>query len=114
LLFLMNATILQMSSSARIVARGFVLVSMSDLYREKVTDLCHALELDEASRVGARERIRGLIDEISLEPQGDHLGIVLKGNLAGMCGWPKTTRGRRKPTTSWTKIQLVAEACNQR
>ena len=30
------------------------------------------------------EVIRGLIDEVSLEPEGDHLRIIQKGNLAGM------------------------------
>jgi hypothetical protein len=49
-----------------------------------VNGLCHALEGDERSLAGAREAIRGLIDEVSLEPAGDQLRIVLKGNLAGM------------------------------
>jgi hypothetical protein len=68
-----------------------------------VTGLCHALEGNERSLAGAREAIRGLIEEVSLEPAGDQLRIILKGNLAGCCGWPKKTKGRRRPTTSWTK-----------
>ena len=47
--------------------------SMSDLYREKVTGLCMALEGDERSRVEASDALRGLIDEITLDPQGDQL-----------------------------------------
>jgi site-specific DNA recombinase len=58
--------------------------SMSDLYRQKVTHLYEALNGDERSLAGAREAIRGLIDEVSLEPVGDELRIILKGNLAGM------------------------------
>jgi hypothetical protein len=61
-----------------------------------------------------RERLRGLIDEILLEPHGDHLGIVLKGNLARMLRpahnnkRPSETAGLLEP------IRLVAGACNRR
>jgi hypothetical protein len=77
--------------------------SVSNLYREKVSGLFHALENDDRSVAGAREAIRGLIDEGLLEPDGDQLRIMLKGNLAGMLRLPKKTKGRRKPTTCWTK-----------
>ena len=84
--------------------------SMSDLYREKVTGLCHALEGDERSLAGAREAIRGLIDEMSLEPDGDQLRIILKGNLAGM---PRLAQENNKPSETddlLDHIQLVAGA----
>jgi hypothetical protein len=42
--------------------------SMSDVYREKVTALCTALEGDEHSRLKAGEALRGLLDEITLHP----------------------------------------------
>jgi hypothetical protein len=87
--------------------------SVANLYREKVTGLCHALEGNERSLAGAREAIRGLIEEVSLEPAGDQLRIILKGNLAGCCGWPKKTKGRRRPTTSWTKYCWLRGARNQ-
>jgi site-specific DNA recombinase len=56
---------------------------MADFYREKVRNLCLALESEE-SRTGAREAIRALIEAILLEPDGDQLKITLKGDLAGM------------------------------
>jgi site-specific DNA recombinase len=82
--------------------------SMSDLYREKVTGLCRVLEGDEASQAGARERIRGLIDEISLEPQEDRLGIVLKGNLAGMLRLAQDNKRPSETDGLLDQIQLVA------
>jgi DNA invertase Pin-like site-specific DNA recombinase len=51
---------------------------MSDVYREKVGNLCLALESEE-SRTGAREAIRALIEAILLERDGDQLKITLKG-----------------------------------
>ena len=84
--------------------------SMSDLYREKVADLCSALQGDEPSRVGARERLRGLIDEILLEPKGDHLGIVLKGNLAGMLRLAQNNKRPSETDDLLDQIQLVAGA----
>ena len=56
---------------------------MADVYREKVTSLCNALEQEE-ERAGAADAIRGLIEAILLEPDGDQLKITLKGDLAGM------------------------------
>ena len=53
------------------------------MYREKVQNLCRALESQE-SRVSAVEAIRALVETILLEPDGDHLKITLKGDLAGM------------------------------
>ena len=55
---------------------------MSDVYREKVVSLCLALE-NEESRTGAMDAIRGLVEAILLEPDGDELKITLKGDLAG-------------------------------
>jgi hypothetical protein len=75
--------------------------SISHLYRDKVTGLCRVLEGDEASRAGARERILGLMDEISLQPQEDRLGIVLKGNLAGTLRLAQDNKSPSEPTTSW-------------
>src|SRR3954468_14013626 len=57
--------------------------TMADLYRTKVTGLCAALEQGDPPRAEAHEAIRGLIDAIALEPDGDQLRIILKGNLAG-------------------------------
>jgi site-specific DNA recombinase len=56
---------------------------MADVYRKKVRSLCRALE-HEDSRAGASDAIRGLIEAILLEPDGDRLKITLKGDVAGM------------------------------
>jgi site-specific DNA recombinase len=85
---------------------------MADLYRAKVTSLCAALEQGDPFRAEAHEAIRGLIDAIALEPDGDQLRITLKGNLAGML----TVAGdkKRPPETDdlLDQIQLVAGARN--
>jgi hypothetical protein len=47
--------------------------------------------------------IRGLIETIVPEPEGE----VLKVNLAVCCRRPETTRGRRKPATSWSKYRWL-------
>src|SRR4029450_5184213 len=56
---------------------------MADVYREKVGNLCLALE-NEESRTSAVEAIRALIEAIILEPDGEQLKIRLKGGLAGV------------------------------
>ncbi len=81
---------------------------LSDLYREKVTGLCHALEGDERSLAGAREGIRHLIDEVSLEPEGNQLRIVLKGNLAGMLRLAQENKRPSETDDLLDQIQLVA------
>ena len=56
---------------------------MADLYRQKVGELAEALEHEE-SRPGASEALRGLVDCITLIPDGGELRIELQGNLAAM------------------------------
>jgi DNA invertase Pin-like site-specific DNA recombinase len=85
---------------------------MADVYREKVGNLCLALESEE-SRTGAREAIRALIEAITLEPEGERLKITLKGDLAGMLGAARDSK--RSPETGdlMVQIKLVAGARNQ-
>jgi site-specific DNA recombinase len=80
---------------------------MSDVYREKVRSLCLALESEE-SRTGARDAIRALIESILLEPDGDELKIMLKGDLAGMLSAARDSK--RSPDTGdiMVQIKLVA------
>jgi hypothetical protein len=86
---------------------------MADLYREKVSGLCEALERDE-SRLGATTAIRRLIEAILLEPDGEQLKITIKGDLAGMLSAARDSK--RSPETGdlLVQIQMVAGACNQR
>jgi len=73
---------------------------MADVYREKVKNLCGALEAEE-SRTGAADAIRALVEAIMLEPDGDELKITLKGDLAGMLSAARdskrSARYRRPP-----------------
>ncbi len=82
---------------------------MADVYREKVRNLCLALESEE-SRAGAREAIRALIEAILLESDGERLKITLKGDLAGMLSAARNTK--RSPNTGdlMVQIKLVAGA----
>jgi site-specific DNA recombinase len=86
---------------------------MADVYRDKVTNLCHALESEE-SRRSAMDAIRALIETILLEPDGDELKITLKGDLAGMLNAARDSK--RSPDTGdlLVQIKLVAGARNQR
>jgi len=85
---------------------------MADVYREKVSSLCNALE-HEDGRAGAADAIRGLIEAILLEPDGDRLKITLKGDLAGILSAARDSK--RSPETGdlMLQIKLVAGARNQ-
>lgn len=80
---------------------------MADVYRERVSKLCQALEHEDSS-VGATTAIRGLIETILLEPDGEQLKITLKGNLAGMLSAARDSK--RSPDTGdlMVQIQMVA------
>jgi hypothetical protein len=84
---------------------------MADVYRERVSGLCEALERED-SRSGATTAIRGLIEAILLEPDGDQLKITLKGDLAGMLSAARDSK--RSPDTGdlLVQIQMVAGARN--
>ena len=62
------------------------------------------------SRTGAVDAIRALIETILLEPDGDHLKITLKGDLAGKLSAARDTK--RSPNTGdlMVQIKLVAGA----
>jgi predicted MarR family transcription regulator len=57
---------------------------MADVYREKVTSLCQALE-HEDSRFGATHAIRELIEAILLERDAEQLTITPKGHSWREC-----------------------------
>jgi len=84
---------------------------MADVYRQKVSGLCQALE-NEDSRLGATS-LRGLIDTILLEPDGEQLKITLKGDLAGMLSAARDSK--RSPDTGdlLLQIEMVAGARNK-
>jgi site-specific DNA recombinase len=57
--------------------------NMSKVYRTKVTQLAATLERPD-TRAEATELLRGLIDEIVLNPEQGQLRVDLRGNLAAM------------------------------
>jgi hypothetical protein len=75
--------------------------------------LCGALEAEE-SRTGAADAIRALVEAILLEPDGDELKIILKGDLAGMLSAARDSK--RSPDTGdlLVQIKLVAGTRNRR
>jgi hypothetical protein len=85
---------------------------LADVYREKVGSLCSALESEE-SRTGAVDALRALIETILLEPDGDELKILLKGDLAAMLNAARDSK--RSPDTGdlLVQIKLVAGARHQ-
>ena len=60
--------------------------------------------------MGAADAIRALVDAIVLEPDGEHLNITLKGDLAGMLSAARDSK--RSPDTGdlLVQIKLVAGA----
>lgn len=84
---------------------------MADLYRRKVADLCSALE-DEEARTQAAEAIRGLLDEIVIEPDGKTLRLLVKGNLAAMLRFAQNAKRSRSPEMDNLErtVSLVAGA----
>jgi hypothetical protein len=80
---------------------------MADVYREKVGNLCLALESEER-RTGAREAIRALVEAILLEPDGERLKITLKGDLAGMLSAARDTKTSPDTGDLMVQMKLVA------
>ena len=64
-------------------ARPLIHPALARIYRRRVAELHAALQQDE-TRAEAAQDLGGLIDEITLVPQGDGLRVDLKGALAGI------------------------------
>jgi site-specific DNA recombinase len=72
---------------------------MADLFRRKVATLCESLSREDA-RPQATEALRGLLDEIVLEPEGAELKILVKATSRRCCGSPKMRNAPARP--KWT------------
>ena len=56
--------------------------NLAEVYRAKVADLVASLALDDGAE--ARELIRGLVDRITLHPDGDGQRVEVRGELAAI------------------------------
>src|SRR6516165_3849916 len=93
--------------------RPLIHPALAAIYRRKVAELHQALQQDE-TRAEAAEILRGLIDEITLVPQGDGLRVDLKGALAGIL---QLAADGKKPAAmgdGLEQIKVVAGKCNHR
>ena len=70
----------------------------------QVLVLSHATLEDQESRASAADAIRGLIEAMLLEPDGDQLKITLKGDLAGMLSAARDSK--RSPDTGDLLLQI--------
>jgi hypothetical protein len=86
---------------------------MADVYRQRVTELCRALE-DADSRSEASEAIRQLVEAIVLEPEGASLAIWLTGDLAGLLAAAPNTKKAANSGDLLVSVQLIAGARNRR
>jgi site-specific DNA recombinase len=78
--------------------------NLSELYRQKVTNLAEALN-DEHSRLEAAESIRELIEEIRLVPENGKLRVELYGELAALIN---LTNDHPRSKETGVQITLVA------
>ena len=79
---------------------------MGTVYRHWVMEARDGLH-DPDRRQDAVTALRAMVDEIVLTPQGDELGILLKGDLAAMLAAARKTKSSRNPTTSPCKYRWL-------
>ena len=68
------------------------------------------MEGDDRNLSDARAAIRGLLDAVILEPNGDQLRSVLKGNLAGMLRLAQENKRPSEIDDLLDQVQVVAGA----
>ena len=56
--------------------------NLAEMYRRKVADLVAALEQDDAAEV--REMVRGLVERVTLFPEGNGQRVEVRGELAAI------------------------------
>ena len=58
--------------------------NLAEVYRRKVADLVNALNQEDSAE--ARELVRGLVDHVTLHPEGYQHRIEIRGELAAILG----------------------------
>jgi site-specific DNA recombinase len=68
---------------------------MAEIYRERISALYERLQGDDG-RSEAAEVLRTLVERVTLVPDENGLGIVLRGDLAAILSF---AAGKKKPTS---------------
>jgi hypothetical protein len=66
---------------------------MAEIYRQRISALYERLQSDDG-RTEATEVFRTLVDRVTLLPDGNELGIVLRGDLAAILSF---AAGKKQP-----------------
>jgi hypothetical protein len=82
---------------------------MGKLYREWVIEAGDGLRAPHC-RIEAMIALRAMVEEIVLTPEGDSLGIVLKGDLAAMLAAASPTQ---EASEMRRQVKVVEEASNR-
>lgn len=90
-------------------ARPLLHPDMGKLYRDWVIEARDGLN-DADRRAGATEALRTMVEEIVLTPEGDKLGILLKGDLAAMLA---AASPKAEAEDLQRQVKVVAGARNQ-
>ncbi|WP_343206316.1 recombinase zinc beta ribbon domain-containing protein [Azospirillum lipoferum] len=69
--------------------------NMAEVYRQRIARLHERLQSEE-TKAEAVDILRGLVDRITLQPDGNGLAIVLRGDLAAMLSFAANTKLRRE------------------
>jgi hypothetical protein len=65
--------------------------NMAEVYRQRIAALHERLQSEE-TKAEAANILRGLVDQITLQPDGNGLAIVLRGDLAAMLSFAANTK----------------------
>ena len=86
------------------------------MYRQRVAELTHVLEADNAAE--ARELVRNLVETITLVPDGGRLCIEVRGELAAILRMSQGAKQARsaggEADALAVQIKMVAGAGNHR
>ena len=81
--------------------------SLAETYRRKVADLTAALAREDGAE--AREMVRGLVEVVTLHPEGDGLRVELRGELAAILTLAQGAERLRRGGTAAGSASVLAE-----
>ncbi|MFO1039758.1 MAG: recombinase family protein, partial [Geminicoccaceae bacterium] len=88
--------VLEAEIAASVESKPRLHPGLAEMYRQKVASLQEALAAEDGAEV--REALRDLVEAIVLVPEGDHLAVEVRGDLAGILALgtnAKTRSGER-------------------